>query len=112
MIGACDKIQPGILFMILKSEGARIKHLTGPPARERKYGLIAFSQILQQYGVTPQIPEETITIVVRSLIELCVTQSSSEGGFQVASQVQTDTEDLLIDGAIDQTFAFQRSQFI
>ena len=26
--------------------------------------------------------------------------------------MSTDTEDLLVDGAIDQTFAFQRSQFI
>ncbi len=43
LVAACDKIQPGILFMIMKSEGERIKLLTGPPARERKYGLIAFS---------------------------------------------------------------------
>jgi len=27
----------------------------------------------------------------------------------MASVVTTDTEDLLVDGAIDQTFAFQRS---
>jgi len=49
---------------------------------------------------------------VRSLLELCASQGHNEGGFQVASQVQTDTEDLLVDGAIDQTFAFQRSHFI
>lgn len=30
----------------------------------------------------------------------------------MASNVTSDTEDLLIDGAIDQTFAFQRSSFI
>lgn len=30
----------------------------------------------------------------------------------MASNVNVDTEDLLIDGAIDQTFAFQRSQYI
>ena len=30
----------------------------------------------------------------------------------MASSVSTDTEDLLVDGAIDQTFAFQRSQFV
>jgi hypothetical protein len=43
LIAACDKIQPGILFMVMKSEGDRIKFLTGPPARERKYGIIAYS---------------------------------------------------------------------
>ena len=58
------------------------------------------------------LPEETITIVVKALLELAASQTQSEGGFQAASQVQTDTEDLLVDGAIDQTFAFQRSHFI
>lgn len=46
LIAACDKIQPGILFMVLKSEGEKIKQLVGPPARERKYGIIAYSQVL------------------------------------------------------------------
>jgi hypothetical protein len=46
LMTAFDKIQQGILFMILNSEGEKIKYLTGPPPRERKYGLIAFSQLL------------------------------------------------------------------
>ena len=50
--------------------------------------------------------------MVKALLELAASQTQSEGGFQAASQVQTDTEDLLVDGAIDQTFAFQRSHFI
>jgi hypothetical protein len=47
---------------------------------------------------------EVITIVTKSLIDLCTSAGTS--GFQLASTVQTDTEDLLVDGAIDQTFAF------
>ena len=27
LVAACDKIQPGILFMIMKSEGDKIRHL-------------------------------------------------------------------------------------
>ena len=27
LVAACDKIQPGIIFMIMKSEGEKIKHL-------------------------------------------------------------------------------------
>lgn len=68
-MAAFDKIQQGILFMILNSEGEKIKYLTGPPPRERKYGLIAFSQLLQEYA--GQLSEETITKLVRSLLELC-----------------------------------------
>lgn len=43
LIQACDKIQPNILCMILKSEGDRLKHLQGPPAREKKYAIMAYS---------------------------------------------------------------------
>ncbi len=50
--------------------------------------------------------------MVRALLELCASQGHTDVGFQAASTVHTDTEDLLVDGAIDQTFAFQRSQFI
>jgi len=57
------------------------------------------------------ITDDAIQIVVKALIDLC-TQNTQTSGFQFASTVSTDTEDLLVDGAIDQTFAFQRSQFI
>ncbi len=61
-----------------------------------------------------QIPDETLSIIVKALVELCAsqTQGSGSGGFQFASTVSTDTEDLLVDGAIDQTFAFTRSNYI
>ncbi len=48
LVAACDKIQPGILFMIMKSEGERIRTVTGPPAREKKYAIVAYSQLLQE----------------------------------------------------------------
>lgn len=103
LIAACDKIQPGILFMVMKSEGDKIKQVQGPPARERKYAIIAYSQILQD--AVQAIPNDVITTVVKSLIDLSAS-SGQPSGFQLASTVQTDTEDLLVDGAIDQTFAF------
>lgn len=34
--------------MILKSEGEKIKQINGPPARERKYAIIAYSQVLTE----------------------------------------------------------------
>jgi hypothetical protein len=55
--------------MILKSEGEKIRHLTGPPARERKYGIIAYTQVLIE--AVQQIPDEPLTIVVKALIDLC-----------------------------------------
>jgi hypothetical protein len=55
--------------MILKSEGEKIRHLTGPPVRERKYGIIAYTQVLIE--AVQQIPDEPLTIVVKALIDLC-----------------------------------------
>ena len=57
------------------------------------------------------MPDDVIQNVVKSLLDLCASGPQNQG-FQIASTVTTDTEDLLVDGAIDQTFAFQRSQFI
>lgn len=59
--------------MVLKSEGEKIKQLIGPPARERKYGIIAYSQVLTES--VQQIPDETLIIVVRALINLCASNS-------------------------------------
>jgi len=73
LVAACDKIQPGILFMIMKSEGDKIKLVQGPPVREKKYAIIAYSQILQE--ACQHIPNDVITTVVRSLIDLCTSSS-------------------------------------
>lgn len=40
------------------------------------------------------------------------TGNPGAGAFQVASTVSVDTEDLLTDGAIDQTYAFSRTSHI
>lgn len=102
LYAACDSIQPQIFFMVLKSEGDKLKHVTMTP-RERKYTIVAFSQIMAD------APTDVVEIVAKSLLELCCSQNT---GFQLASSVTTNTEDLLVDGAIDQTFAFQRSEYI
>jgi hypothetical protein len=46
LVGACNKIQPDIMFMILKSEGDKIKHITTPP-RDKKYAIMAYTQFMQ-----------------------------------------------------------------
>jgi len=45
LITACDKIQPGILFMILKSEGDKIKFCSSP-VRDRKYVIAAYTNLI------------------------------------------------------------------
>ena len=45
LISVCDKIQPGIIFMILKSEGDKIKNCIGVQ-RDRKYAIAAFTNLV------------------------------------------------------------------
>lgn len=45
LMTSCDTIQKGIFFMILKSQGERLKLVTGP-FRDRKYTIIAYSRLL------------------------------------------------------------------
>jgi hypothetical protein len=109
LMDACDKIQQGSLFMVLKSEGKQIQFVT-EPARDRKYAVIAYSRMLAEYANV--IPAETTQNVVCGLIELATTFQSL-GGFVKASQVASrSAEEMLMDGAIDQTFAFDRQEFI
>jgi len=44
LIASCDAIQPGILFMILKSEGDKVS-LCKAPQRDRKYVLATYSKL-------------------------------------------------------------------
>lgn len=83
--------------MILNSEGEKIKHITAP-SRDRKYAIIAFSQYLQQF--MGSLDNNVLRILIKALLDLSFSTQSS--GFQLASTVTTDTEDLLQDGAIDQ----------
>lgn len=57
-----------------------------------------------------QIPPETIKQLTSGLIELAA--QSTGVGFVSAGAVERNAEDLLVDGAVDQTFAFNRQQFI
>jgi hypothetical protein len=47
LVQSSDAVQKDILFMILGSEGDKIKHITAP-SRDRKYAIIAFSKLLTE----------------------------------------------------------------
>lgn len=49
MIHHCDKVQPEILFMIIKSEGDKIKFCNAP-ARDRKYVIAAYTRLFVELG--------------------------------------------------------------
>ena len=108
LIEACDRIQKNILFMVLKSEAAAIKFVS-EPARDRKYCLVAYSRLLAEYA--PLMDRDTVSALVNSLIEATCPKTTTVD-FQIASSLNKSTEELLMDGAIDQTFAFNRQQFI
>lgn len=107
LIDACDSIQRGVLYMVIKSEGAAIKYVQ-EPARDRKYVLIAYSKLLAEYA--NHMPTETFSELVAALIDAA--SPSHKNSFQIASSVSRGVEEMLMDGAIDQTFAFNRQQFI
>lgn len=92
--------------MVLKSEGRQLKFVT-EPAREKKYAIIAYSRLLAE--TVQQCPPETQRELVCGLLELTATQKL---GFTVASLATKSAEEMLLDGAIDQTFAFDRQAFV
>lgn len=95
--------------MILRSEGDKIKLCVSPP-RDRKYIIAAFTNLVCN---KPQsFLEDSLKTVIGSLVELSSKGDSASGGFSRASSVETNTEDMLNDGAIDQTFAFQRQSHV
>ena len=95
--------------MILKSEGEKIKYCS-TPARDRKYVIAAYTNLVVE---KPQsFIDDSLKTVVSSLIELARKSPSGSYGFEAASQHQGSAEEMLMDGAIDQTFAFQRQQHI
>ena len=55
LVETCNQIQQDIIFMILKSEGDKIKYITAP-ARDRKYTIVAFSKFIREY--LTQFPAE------------------------------------------------------
>jgi hypothetical protein len=94
--------------MVLKSEGQALKYVAEPP-RDKKYCLVSYAKMLAEHAQV--IPAETATELVCALIE-SVSPMQKAAGFQIATSVRQGTEEMLVDGAIDQTFAFGRQQFI
>jgi hypothetical protein len=78
LVQRTDAIQKNILLMVLKSEGDKIKHVTSP-SRDRKYTIIAYSQLLLESSSS--FESETLSIVINSLIELCSSSPSLAGMF-------------------------------
>lgn len=72
LINACDQIQPGIIFMVLKSEGDKLKHLAkGVTYRDPKYAIKAYGDLIS--SKCENIEPEVIKIVASSLLELATT---------------------------------------
>lgn len=111
LIQACDNIQPGIIFMILKSEGDKMKFCM-TPARDRKYVICAYTNLICEKPES--FLEDSLKTTISSLIELAYKGMSqgANAGFTIASVHEGSAEDMLEDGAIDQTFAFQRQSHI
>ena len=49
LVQACDSIQNGVLFMVLTSESAALKHVTSPP-RDKKYAIVAYARLMSEYA--------------------------------------------------------------
>jgi len=92
--------------MVLNSESKALIHVTYP-ARDRKYTLVAYSRLMAEF--CNEMPAEVVPQLTSGLIELATVTS---GGFTSAGNVERNVEDLLMDGAVDQTFAFNRQQFV
>mmetsp|Transcript_31763 Transcript_31763/g.31040 ORF Transcript_31763/g.31040 Transcript_31763/m.31040 type:complete len:188 (-) Transcript_31763:338-901(-) len=66
---ACNKIQPGILYMILTSEGDKVKHLgSGGQLRDKKYAIVAYAKFI--VDSLQDIPENVIKTLLSALIDL------------------------------------------
>lgn len=93
--------------MVLNSESKAIVHVSSP-TRDRKYVLVAYARCLAEF--CDQMPFETVQALTSGLIELA--SQTTSGGFVTASSMERNVEDLLMDGAVDKTFAFNRQQFV
>lgn len=94
--------------MVLKSEGDKLKHCSSPP-RNRKYVTVAFTTLVCERFSSFQ--DNSLQSVVSSLLELNYKPTDAPN-FQSATSVQGSAENMLVEAAIDQTFAFQRTSHI
>ena len=97
LVQACDSIQRGILFMVLKSESAAIKHVTSP-SRDKKYAIVAYSRLMSEFADSQDVDNESLKQLASGLIDLAATLKV---GFTMASAVEKSGEELIMDGAID-----------
>ena len=81
--------------MILKSEGDKIKFCTAP-VRDRKYVITTYTDLVCSYP--EKFQDSSLSAVICSLVELTHKQGS---GFQLASAHEGNSEEMLMDGAID-----------
>ena len=106
LLAACDAIQPNILFMIVKSEGSKLKFCTAP-ARDRKYVLCAFTNLVCEQPARFQ--EDSIKDVVQALVDLAQRSQASQAGlYRVTTALEGDVDDMLNDDAVDKSTAFSR----
>ena len=93
--------------MILKSEGEKIK-MCVTPKRDRKYVIAAYTKLFNEFP--GKFLDESLKTIISSLIEL--SRKDNKGAFISASRKEGSAEEMLDDGAIDQTFAFQRETHV
>lgn len=101
LIAACDSIQQGILFMILKSEGDKV-NLCKAPQRDKKYVIATYSNLVFEHL---ESLGDTAPKIISALIDLAHQKKTF---FENASNVSVSVDDMLEDSAIDKTFAYQR----
>ena len=80
LVQACDNIQKGILFMILRSEGDKIKYCNAP-ARDRKYVIVSYTHLALDFQQS--FLEDSRNTVINSINEL--SQKGSQGAFVTAA---------------------------
>mmetsp|Transcript_20571 Transcript_20571/g.27786 ORF Transcript_20571/g.27786 Transcript_20571/m.27786 type:complete len:94 (+) Transcript_20571:352-633(+) len=93
--------------MVLNSESGALRHVASP-ARDRKYVLVAYSRMMAEFA--DQMGAEVVQQLTSGLIELAA--QSTGTGFVAAGGIVKSADDMLVDGAIDKTFAFNRQEFI
>ena len=93
--------------MVLNSESKTLKHCQAP-ARDRKYVLVAYSRLLAEFA--EQMDASQMQQLISGLIELA--SQTTATGFVQSSMLDRNAEELLMDGAVDQTYQFNRTSFV
>ena len=70
--------------------------------------LVAYARLMAEYA--QQMQPEVLQQLTSGLVELAASNTTT--GFVSAGAVETSVESMLMDGAVDQTHAFNRQQHI